>query len=500
MEMREHKEENGTKAATTPNVDLIQKITGSFGKYQLWLCLLIFLTKFPVAFHQMAIIFLAPKVEYTCPDTNAETCPCPSPQYNTSIFTNTIIMEWDLICERKWMYSMTQTLFQLGTLLGSVFFGMASDRFGRKIPLLVAVVIQVTMGVAAAYISEFWTFTFFRFLVGMSVGGTMVTGFVIVMEFVGTQYRDVISALYQVPFNLGHMLLPVFGYFLRDFSDFQLAISAPTILLLTFFILVPETPRWLIAMKRTDEAINILERVAKINNRPTDKIRADVEAYQAEVEKHQLKKGNILDLFRTPNLRKNIIAMSFNWLTCSYCFYGVSQYVGQLSGNVFVNVAASASVTLLGTLLAIPLLKVMGRKYIVIVFNFICALCLLILSVIPEGAGSVVCASIGVVASFIVFVVVYLYCTELFPTVVRNAALGCSSMMARVGSMIAPFVVELRGQARWMPPVVFAILPLIAGCVTFLLPETKGCELMTTIEEGEQFGKKVTSKEKSNEK
>lgn len=222
----------------------------------------------------------------------------------------------------------------------------------------------------------------------------------------------------------------------------------------------------------------------------------DVEAFQAAAEKNVLKKGNILDLFKTPNLRKNIIAMSYNWLTCSYCFYGVSQYVGQLSGNVFVNVSASASVTLLGTLVSIPLLKIIGRRTIVIVFNFINALCLLILAVLPEGPGSVVCASIGVVASFIVFVVVYLYCTELFPTVVRNAALGFSSMMARVGSMLAPFIIDLRAHAIWIPPVVFAIFPLIAGFVTFVLPETKGCELMTTIEEGEQFGKKTRDDEK----
>ncbi|KAI8421826.1 hypothetical protein MSG28_009775 [Choristoneura fumiferana] len=439
----------------------------------------------------MAILFLAPKLNYICPDTGNETCPCPNPEYDTSIFSRSIIMEWDLICERKWLTSFTQTLFQLGTLLGSVLFGMASDRFGRKSPLLVAVVIQVTMGIAAAFVPGFWTFTFLRLLVGMSVGGTMVTGFVIVMEFVGTQYRDVISALYQVPFNLGHILLPVFGYFCRDYSNFQLAISIPAIVLLSYFFLIPETPRWLIAVKRTDEAVKILERVATINKRPTETIKADIEAYQAAIEKNQLKKGNIVDLFRTPNIRKNILAMAFNWLACSYCFYGVSQYVGQLSGNAFVNVAASASVTLLGTFLSIPLMKMIGRKTILVIFNFICAICLLVLAVLPEGPGSVVCASIGVVCSFINFVVVYLYCTELFPTVVRNAALGFSSMLARVGSMMAPFVIELRSVALWMPPVGFAILPLIAGFVTFLLPETKGCELMTTIEEGEQFGKKV---------
>lgn len=119
----------GVKSEKAPQQDLIQKVTGSFGKYQLYLCILIFLTKFPVAFHQMAIIFLSPKVEYTCiGSSNNETCPCPNPEYDTSIFTNSIIMEWDLICDRKWLTSFTQTLFQLGTLLGSVFFGMASDR------------------------------------------------------------------------------------------------------------------------------------------------------------------------------------------------------------------------------------------------------------------------------------------------------------------------------------------------------------------------------------
>lgn len=137
-------------------------------------------------------------------------------------------------------------------------------RFGRKYPLLVAVVIQVSCGVASAYVPDYWTFTFFRFFVGMSVGGTMVTGFVIVMEFVGTEYRDVISALYQVPFNLGHMMLPVFAYFFRDYSDFQLSISVPVIILLSYFFLIPETPRWLIAVKRTEEAITVLERVATV--------------------------------------------------------------------------------------------------------------------------------------------------------------------------------------------------------------------------------------------
>lgn len=111
-----------------PDVDTIQKITGAFGKYQLFLCLIIFTSKFFVAFHQMAIIFLAPKISYKCGPEEVQECPCTEPEYDTSIFNRTIIMEWDLICDRKWLMSFTQTLFQLGVLLGSVLFGMAADR------------------------------------------------------------------------------------------------------------------------------------------------------------------------------------------------------------------------------------------------------------------------------------------------------------------------------------------------------------------------------------
>lgn len=128
--------------------------------------------------------------------------------------------------------------------------------------MLFAVLLQVSSGVAAAFAPDYWSFSLLRFIVGMSVGGTMVVGFVIIMEYVGAKYRDIISALYQAPFNMGHMLLPVFGYFFRDYVNFQLAISLPAILLLSYFFLLPETGRWLIATQRTEEAIQIIERVA----------------------------------------------------------------------------------------------------------------------------------------------------------------------------------------------------------------------------------------------
>lgn len=57
--------------------------------------------------------------------------------------------------------------------------------------------------------------------------------------------------------------------------------------------------------------------------------------------------------------------------------------------------------------------------------------------------------------------------------------------------MIAPFVAGLSSVAHWLPPVIFGVFPIIAAVLVVFLPETKGAPLPETIEDGENFGKKV---------
>lgn len=58
-------------------------------------------------------------------------------------------------------------------------------RFGRRNPLVWAVIIQVATGTAAAFSPWFWLFLIMRFLSACATGGTMVTSFVLVMELIG---------------------------------------------------------------------------------------------------------------------------------------------------------------------------------------------------------------------------------------------------------------------------------------------------------------------------
>ncbi|PKA53543.1 Organic cation/carnitine transporter 4 [Apostasia shenzhenica] len=111
------------------------------------------------------------------------------------------------------------------------------------------------------------------------------------------------------------------------------------------------------------------------------------------------------------------------------------------------------------------------------------------------GAGGFVsaarlgCAAVGIFAEAAAFDLLYIYTAELFPTVVRNASLGCVTVAGQLGAMAAPVVVATGGR---LPFAVFGACGMAAGGLGWFLPETFNRPMYDTMEglEGGE-GKKV---------
>ncbi len=110
--------------------DPIEKAMGALGKWHIFVCIVVFLLKFPVAWHQMGIIFLAPPVDFQCADSNLDKCAanCTKHEFDHSVFRETIITEWDLVCGRHHLANLSQTIFMLGILTGNMIFGGLADK------------------------------------------------------------------------------------------------------------------------------------------------------------------------------------------------------------------------------------------------------------------------------------------------------------------------------------------------------------------------------------
>lgn len=68
--------------------------------------------------------------------------------------------------------------------------------------------------------------------------------------------------------------------------------------------------------------------------------------------------------------------------------------------------------------------------------------------------------------------------------VTRNSALGLSSALAHVGSIVAPYSVDELGKLRWWgPSTMCGSLAVVAGFLCLALPETRGRSLADSVEQ-----------------
>ncbi|XP_029107324.1 solute carrier family 22 member 7-like [Scleropages formosus] len=86
------------------------------------------------------------------------------------------------------------------------------------------------------------------------------------------------------------------------------------------------------------------------------------------------------------------------------------------------------------------------------------------------------------------FTTVFLYTTELYPTVVRQNGMGYNSFMGRLGASITPLVLLLEDVWKLLPQVIICALAMLSGLVALLLPETHNIRLPETIEDIEKPG------------
>merc|ERR1712109_299829 len=81
---------------------------------------------------------------------------------------DSIVYEWNLVCDDTWKLSTIQGSYMGGVFVGCMVWGWASDKFGRRLTMLVAAVIQVVSSILAAFSPNYIIFGFGLFSVGSS--------------------------------------------------------------------------------------------------------------------------------------------------------------------------------------------------------------------------------------------------------------------------------------------------------------------------------------------
>lgn len=430
-------------------------------------------------------------------DRDNVTRECTSWTYDTTHFQSSRGIEWDFVCSRRWMGAAAQSSYMFGVFAGAVTLGSMADAYGRKIIFYVSAVAQLALGVSVALVSNFYVFLAFRFLYGIfGSAGAYITGFVLTMELVGPTKRTVCGVLFQLVFAAGFMLVAVWGAVIKDRMWLQIVYGMHSAILLGHWWLMDESPRWLWAHGRAAEAIVIVQKGLKING---SNVRVDaaklIGRSKVQQETKEEKSHGALDLFRTPNLRKKSLNICLNWFANSIAYYGLALNTGNLVGNPFFMLFLSGLLELPAYIFIIFTMDRAGRRCLVSSFLIIggaCCVCAAIMTGTTGNFAAVATITIVLVGKACVagsFAVVYNYTAELFPTVVRNTALGIGSMCARLSGALTPIIFLLDFLDARVPAAIFGLVALVAGFLALYLPETLNQPMPETIEDGENFGK-----------
>uniref|UniRef100_T1JAS4 Major facilitator superfamily (MFS) profile domain-containing protein n=1 Tax=Strigamia maritima TaxID=126957 RepID=T1JAS4_STRMM len=426
---------------------------------------------------------------------------CEETVYDFSQYQSTIVSEYNLVCSRNWLRAMAHSLYSIGEMVGGLAIGSASDKLGRKKVLLICLIGLSASGILVGVTKTFYAFLVFRMLVGVSAQAVILSCFVLGLEFVGPSKRVFAGIICNYFFAMAYVGMAVLAYCIRRWDYLQIAVSIPSIILCICLIWVPESARWLISVGRTEEAIAIIRKAAKVNGVKFPSLSIE----NIVLEQKTQKKTSPLDLIRNRTIRTTVLMVSYGWLRFamvapttgtlhfrfvnSSVYYGLSLNTSNLGGNDYFNCLIAALVEFPAYTLCLFTMDYVGRRPLICISMLIGGVCLMVTLFIPieMTALTITMAMLGKFGITASYATIFVMAAELYPTGLRNAALGLNSVSSRIGNVITSFIVLLADYWKPLPLIVLGAMSCSAGLLVLFLPETKGKTLPETVEDAENI-------------
>ncbi|XP_051632375.1 solute carrier family 22 member 6 isoform X2 [Manacus candei] len=409
--------------------------------------------------------------------------------YVDGVFTDTIITEWDLVCESRRLRQLAQSIYMGGILLGSGLFGVLSDKFGRRALLCWCYLQLGVTGVGTAAAPSFPLYCLLRFLTGLAVAGVSLNSASLCMEWIPTEARAVVGTINGYSYTLGQFVLAGAAFALPRWRQLQLVVSLPFFLFFLYSWLFVESARWQVTSGRADLALRGLRKVARINGRKEEGDKLSEEALRALVLEGPGRAGGaVAALVRTPGMRTVSCGVAFVWFSTSFAYYGLAMDLQGFGVDVYLSQLVFGAVDIPAKFLSVLAISGLGRRAAQGGALALAGLCILANILVPSELPTLrmALAVVGKGSLAASFNCAYIFTGELFPTIIRQTGMGLGGTMARVGGMVAPLVRLAADVTPALPLVIYGAAPLVSAVATALLPETRNVPLPETVRDVER--------------
>ena len=374
-----------------------------------------------------------------------------------------------------------------GTVIGAIFGGIPTNRWGRKKTLLAIGILYTLSAIGSALSNDPYVFAFFRFKGGLGVGASTIAAPAYISEIAPAKDRGRLVSLYQFNIVLGILVAFFSNYLLSGIGDndwrWMLGVQAiPAIIYTLFVITIPESPRWLISQSRVEEA----KKVMKIISPDQD---SELLATQMEEDYADAPKENIfMKKYRFPLTLAFLVAF-FNQMSGINAFlYYAPRIFGEAGLGEKTALLSSIGIGIVNmvfTLVGVNLIDKVGRKKLMFIgsIGYIISLGLVSMAFYFHWTGLAIPIFLFLfIASHAIGqgTIIWVFISEIFPNHLRASGQSFGSSTHWVLAAIIPSLIPTLFSTIG-PGTVFLVFTIAMVFqllfVIFMMPETKGTTL-----------------------
>lgn len=362
----------------------------------------------------------------------------------------------------------------LGMFIGAGVAGYVGDRYGRRYSYQANLAVFGVASLLACFAPNIETLIALRFVMGVGLGAELVVAAGTLLEFVPPAYRGRWIALLGLMINSGLLIATSVGYVVIPNLGWRwmFAIAgAGGILVWLMRKSMPESPRWLESVGRTQEAEATLAA-----------IEADVAARTGplppvtHVQVVEARKTPFSALFTREMIGRTLVA-SLTCVAINIAVYGFVAWLPTFFVKQGLTVVQSLGFTTLmafgapgGALVGFLLGDKIGRRRGLILFSLV-TIALGAIYPSMRDATSITIVGFALVTSIytIVTLGLYGYIPELFPTQYRLRGTGVAGMCGRAASMSTPYLAVMLFQQFGLSGVLGMVIGILSLLILALL-------------------------------
>ena len=413
----------------------------------------------------------------------------------TTVKTYSVVTEFDLVCNKAPTAAMANSMFFVGAIISAFIAGKCSDYFGRKIVMIVLMSIVTVCAVSITFVNSVWQLVAIRGLYGLGMPLFNI-GVIYLMEFVPSDNRALAGLLYQTPYSISVLLLDGIGYLERHWRHVQLYAVLPICVIYIPIVLLPESPRWLLATGETKKAQRVLKKMAKVNGKSLTSTLQSASSDSLGSEGDE-KCFTYLDLFRYKRVALVTTAQACLWLTIAMNYYAIGLESSKLGGNMYQVFGISVICEIPGSLACLYFCNRFGRKKTILTALTCTAILTSAIASVPRAYAephptvNITFALFAKLFANVAYCSMFVWSFELNPTVIRSQGLLLFNVLENMGGIAAPFLVGVLQNLSYILPFIVMSAVTAATCALALtLPETNN---MPTRESYDDFFDKDTN-------